>query len=99
MVTAGLSRRQLLGAGLAVGSGTAAGTALAACAPGATTPSSPVTSAQTGPATVVFLTRGSENHRQLFDRFAEEFKKLQPKTTITQEFVPGGTPPFLEKET
>ena len=92
MPTSALSRRRLLGAGAV----TAVGAALAACAPGQTTPSTP---AETGPASLVFLTRGSENHRMLFDRFAEEFKKVQPKTTISQEFVPGGTPPFLEKET
>lgn len=91
-----LSRRRVLGASL-VGSASAATAALAACAPGNT--GSPAPPPQSGPTTIVFLTRASENHRQLFDRYGEEFKKLQPSITVQQEFVPGGTPPFLEKET
>jgi multiple sugar transport system substrate-binding protein len=88
-------RRRLLGMGLTLGAGTALGTACSRAGAGA--PAS-LPQASPGPATIVFLTRASENHRQLFDRFAQEFQKEQPRITVRQEFVPGGTPPFLEKE-
>jgi multiple sugar transport system substrate-binding protein len=90
-----MSRRRLAAAGL-----TALSAAAAACAPGGSSGGSG-SGAQTtpAPAGLVFLTRGSEHHRQIFDRFAEEFKQVQPRVTVTQEFVAGGTPLFLEKET
>lgn len=69
-----------------------------ACTPGARD-GGPGSAPRSAPASIVFLTRASENHRQLFDRFAEEFRKVKPDITVKQEFVPGGTPPFLEKET
>src|SRR5687767_10617965 len=90
------TRRILLGRGTATGGALAV--ALAGCVPGGER-SSGAGPGAAEPATVVFLTRASENHRQLFDRFAQEFQKVQPRITVKQEFVPGGTPPFLEKET
>jgi multiple sugar transport system substrate-binding protein len=90
------SRRAQLRAGVA----SAAGAALAAaCARGGASQTARPPATETAPATIVFLTRASENHRQLFDRFGLEFQKTQPRVTVRQEFVPGGTPPFLEKET
>ena len=91
-------RRRLLGLGLTLGAGTALGAACSTDGGGAGSPAS-LPQASPGPATIVFLTRATENHRQLFDRFAQEFQKEQPRITVRQEFVPGGTPPFLEKET
>jgi multiple sugar transport system substrate-binding protein len=109
MKSAATTRRELIGKGSKVGLAMAAGGGalnafLAACGTGTggtvSTGAAPTTGpAALTPATLTFLTRGSENHRQLFDKFAEEFKKVQPVVTVRQEYVPGGTPPFLEKET
>ena len=101
MIRPQMSRRRLLGATVSLAPAAAA---LAACAPGSgaatgTSQAGGAGTSQAGPATIVFLTRASENHRQLFDRFAQEFQQVQPTITVSQEFVPGGTPPFLEKET